>query len=354
MTWRSKTKPRRFSVKRIPDHDIAMGCRVRLARNLSGHVFPDRATERQRKVVREQIMRVIHTEEPGFLVSAVDELTDVDRLIVFEARLISKELMERESGAGFVASKDDCVSAMINEEDHLRIQGFAACLDIEAAWRLADALDTKLDGQLEYAWSPRWGYLTACPSNLGTGMRVSVMFHLIGLRMTGDLDATIRGLERMRMLVRGIYGEGSESSGNIFQVSNMDTLGMDETAIITRTKRICKELVRLEHNARARIISESPLAVEDTLTRALCLLKNALLMPSGEAMELLSAIRFGTSVGLITTVTVAQVDKLMKTVQPAHLQRTLAMPLSSEQRDEFRAVLLNAQLAKVNLRKGTR
>ncbi|MCL2104235.1 MAG: ATP--guanido phosphotransferase [Kiritimatiellaeota bacterium] len=351
MTWPSNTKPRRLSVRRIPGDDIAMGCRVRLARNLSRHVFPDRATGPQRAVVLKKIMGAAQAEMPEFTLSSLDTFSEEERLLVFEERLISKELMERESGAGIMVSKDNAVSAMINEEDHLRIQGFAACMDIETAWRRADAFDTQLDGRLEYAWSPRWGYLTACPSNLGTGMRVSVMFHLIGLRMTGDLDATIRGLERMRLLVRGIYGEGSESSGNMFQVSNMDTLGMDENAIITRTKRICEELVRQERNARARVISESPLAVEDALTRALCLLKNALLMPSGEAGELLSAIRFGASVGLITDMTVEEVDRLMMRIQPAHLQNEMAMTLSSEQRDEFRAVLLTAQLAKANLRK---
>jgi len=154
--------------------------------------------------------------------------------------------------------------------------------------------------------------------------------------------------------VRGIYGEGSESSGQIFQVSNMDTLGMDEAAILTRIQRICEALIRQERNARARILSESPMAVEDILTRALCLLKSVLLMPSGEAMELLSALRFGVSVGLVTKLTVEQVDQLMLIVQPAHLQRELKKTLSPEQRDEFRAILLNAKMAQVALRKVAR
>jgi len=243
---------------------------------------------------------------------------------------------------------------MVNEQDHVRVHGFAPRIDIESAWRKAGALDTKFDGNLQYAWTPRWGYLTACPSNLGTGMRVSVMFHLIGMRMTGDLEAAIRGLERMRLLVRGIYGEGSESSGQIFQISNMDTLGVDEAAIITRIRRICEALVRQERNARARILSESPLAVEDILTRALCLLQSVLLMPSGEAMELLSALRFGVSVGPVTKLTVEQIDQLMQIVQPAHLQRELKKTLSPEQRDEFRAILLNAKMAQVTLRKVAR
>ena len=354
MKWFSQAKPWRFSIKRISEDDIAMGCRVRLARNLSDHVFPDRATARQRTQVLKKIMQVVQKEDDAYTRFMLDDYPEEGRLLVYEARLISKELAERTSGAGLITSKDSTVSAMVNEEDHLRIQGFAPRMDIEAAWRMADALDTKFDAKLQYAWTPRWGYLTACPSNLGTGMRVSVMLHLIGLRMTGDLEAAIRGLERMRLLVRGIYGEGSESSGQIFQVSNMDTLGMDEAAILTRIRRICEALIRQERNARARILSESPMAVEDILTRALCLLKSVLLMPSGEAMELLSALRFGVSVGLVTKLTVEQVDQLMLIVQPAHLQRELKKTLSPEQRDEFRAILLNAKMAQVALRKVAR
>jgi len=354
MKWFSQSKPWRFSIKCISGDDIAMGCRVRLARNLSEHVFPDRASARQRTAVLNKIMRVVQREEDEYARFLLDDFSEEERLLVYESRLISKELAERTNGAGIIISKDTAVAAMVNEEDHLRIQGFAPRMDIASAWHKAAAFEAKLDRKLQYAWTPRWGYLTACPSNLGTGMRVSVMFHLIGLRMTGDLEAAIRGLERMRLLVRGIYGEGSESSGQIFQISNMDTLGMDEAAILLRIQRICEALVRQERNARARILSDSPVVVEDILTRALCLLQRVLLMPSGEAMELLSALRFGASVGLVTNLTIEQIDQLMLTIQPAHLQRELKQTLSPEQRDEFRAVLLNTKMNQVVLRKVAR
>jgi len=351
MGWFSKRKSGRLSVRRIPKDDIALGCRVRLARNLNAYAFPDRATALERAAVLNRVMQTVREEEPGYTSLPLEGLSEEARLLVFETRLISRELMAREDGAGLVMSGDASVSAMINEEDHLRIQGFAPHMDIASAWRKADTLDTKLEGKLRYAWTPRLGYLTACPSNLGTGMRISVMFHLIGLRMTGDLEAAIRGLERMRLLVRGSYGEGSESAGQIFQISNMDTLGLDEPAIIARTQRICEELLGQERNARARIIAESPLVVQDILTRALCLLKNVLMVSSGEAMELLSALRFGASVGLVADLTVEAVDKLMVAIQPAHLQHEMATTLSSEQRDEFRAALLNAKLANAQLRR---
>jgi len=351
MRWFSSKKASRLPVKRIPEKDIAMGCRVRLARNLREYVFPDRATPLQRTAVWDNVRQAVEKEDAHYSFLPIDELPEEMRLLAHESRLISKEFMEGESGAGLVVAKEGSVSAMVNEEDHLRIQGFAPHMDIEDAWSKVDAFDSKLDAHLQYAWTPRLGYLTACPSNLGTGMRVSVMVHLIGLRIVGDLDAAIRGLERMRLLVRGIYGEGSDPSGQIFQISNMDTLGMDEQAILTRMRRICEELIRQERNARARIISESPLIVEDILTRALRLLQCARLMPSGEAMELLSALRFGASVGLLVGLTVAEIDCLMVTVQPAHLQQKLATSLSPEQRDECRAVFLNTQLANAYLKR---
>jgi protein arginine kinase len=239
---------------------------------------------------------------------------------------------------------------MVNEEDHLRIQGFAQGMEIEKAWRKADEMDSLLDEKLTYAWTPRLGYLTACPSNLGTGMRASVMLHLMGLRLTGDLDAVIRALERMRLLVRGLYGEGSESSGHIYQVSNLETLGMDEQTILARMRRICEEVIRQECNARARMIQDSPRVVQDFFTRSLCLLQNVLMMPSGEAIELLSALRFGVSVGMVTGLTIAEIDELMLKIQPGHLMQECRALLLPDERDEFRALMLNRRLAKARIK----
>jgi protein arginine kinase len=326
-----------------------MGCRVRLARNLQFHVFPDRATPEQATDVLNTIMNAMADTHQKILLVAIKDFNEQERLNLFEAHLVSRELVTREAG-GIAISIDKAMVVMVNEEDHLRIQGFAAGMDIESAWRRADAIDTLLDEKLTYAWTPRLGYLTACPSNLGTGMRASIMLHLMGLRMTGELEAVIRGLERMRLLVRGLYGEGSESSGHIYQISNMESLGMDEQAILARMRRICEEVVRQECNARIRIINDSPRIVQDFLIRALCLLQNVLMMPSGEAIELLSAVRFGVSVGLVTGLTVQDVDELMLTVQPGHLMRESKELLPPDKRDEFRALLLNLRLAKAHVK----
>lgn len=344
-----RKRPKRLSVSRVSPEDVPMGCRVRLARNLQEHVFPDRATPGQATDALNTIMQAIAEARQKILLAAIRDFNEQERLHLFESRLISREMMSRENG-GLALSLDRSMVVMVNEEDHLRIQGFAKGMDIEGAWQKADDMDTLLDEKLTYAWTPRLGYLTACPSNLGTGMRASVMLHLMGLRMTGDLEAVIRGLERMRLLVRGIYGEGSESSGHIFQISNMETLGMDEQAILARMRRICEEVVHQECQARMRIIQDSPRVVQDFFTRSLCLLQHVLMMPSGEAIELLSALRFGVSVGLVTGLSLDEIDDLMFKVQPGHLMREYNQLLEQDQRDEFRALMLNLRLAKVKIK----
>lgn len=342
-------RAKQLKVSRILAEDVSMGCRVRLARNVQSHVFPDRATASQATEVLNKIMTVIADTHQKILLAAIKDFNEQERLNLFEDHLISKELMTRETG-GVAISLDKAMVVMVNEEDHLRIQGFAKGMDIERAWNQADAMDSLLDAKLTYAWTPRLGYLTACPSNLGTGMRASIMLHLMGLRMTGELEAVIRGLERMRLLVRGLYGEGSESAGHIYQISNMETLGMDEQTILARMTRICTEVVRQECNARARIIQNSPRIVQDFFIRSLSLLKNVLMMPSEEAIELLSALRFGVSIGLVTDLTVQDVDDLMLKIQPGHLMRECNALLLPDKRDEFRALLLNLRLAKASVK----
>jgi len=336
--------------REVPNSDIALSCRVRLARNLSGARFPDWATERDRERVFAQVRDALKAEAPEFRVEPVAVYEEQEREILYESHLISKDLLERAAGGGVAVAPDGSVCVMINEEDHLRIQGFADGLDMEAAWRAADALDTRLESHLEYAWSPRLGYLTACPSNVGTGLRASAMLHLLGLRLLGELDAVVRGLERMRLLVRGIGGEGSEAAGQIYQISNMDSLGLDERAIVGRVSRICAEVVRQEQNARVRLIQESPLILTDCLARSLSVLQNARLLATSEALEFLSAMRLGASLGLFSRIKVPEVDKLILTMQPGHLQKGSGLTLTSDERDEMRAEYLSRKVANVKLK----
>ena len=342
-----------FALKKarnVPACDIAMTCRVRLARNLEKERFPDWATERDRERVVSSVTAALQSEFPEFRVCPVSELDEKDREMLCEAHLVSKDLLAREAGGGLAYAPDSSLCVMINEEDHLRIQGFGLGLDLETAWRAADALDTCLEGHLAYAWSPQYGYLTACPSNVGTGLRASAMLHLLGLRLLGDIEAAVRGLERMRLLVRGMAGEGSEAAGQIYQISNMDSLGKDEAAIVGRVKRICAEVVRQEHNARVRLVQESPLVLLDCLARSLSVLQNARLLATSEAIEFLSALRLGASLGLVTRLKVAEVDRLILLVQPGHLQKSKGLALSPEERDEMRAEFLRRKVAHVKLK----
>lgn len=330
--------------------DIAMSCRVRLARNLEDERFPDWATERDRDRVFAKVHSALAAEKTGLTLKPVASFAEQHLNMLREAHLISKDLLERAAGGGIAYAEKSPVCVMVNEEDHLRIQGFADGLDMRSAWRQADALDTLLERHLNYAWSPRLGYLTACPSNVGTGLRAGTMLHLLGLRLLGEIEAVVRGLERMRLLVRGIGGEGSEAAGQIYQISNMDTLGVDEEAIVLRVVRISEEVVRQEYNARVRLIQESPLVLVDCLARSLCVLQNARLLSTVEALEFLSAMRLGASLGLFTRLKVQEVDKLILLMQPGHMQIGMDTALMSDERDEMRAGLLSRKLANVKLK----
>ncbi|NLG01062.1 MAG: ATP--guanido phosphotransferase [Lentisphaerae bacterium] len=329
---------------------IAMSCRVRLARNLAGERFPDWATERDRERVLGAVREALRKEAPELGMVPVAGVEARERDILCESHLISKELLERAAGGGMAVAQDGTVCVMVNEEDHLRIQGFAQGLDMQAAWRCADELDTRLERHLAYAWSPRLGYLTACPSNVGTGLRAGVMLHLLGLRLLGEIDPVVSALERMRLLVRGIGGEGSEAAGQIYQVSNMDTLGTDEAGIIRRVTRICSEVVRQEHNARVRLLQESPLVLVDCLARSLSVLQNARLLTTAEALEFLSSLRLGAAMGLCTRLKVSDVDALILMMQPGHLQKGLGAVMTSDERDEMRADFLSRKVARVKLK----
>ncbi|HNX36096.1 MAG TPA: ATP--guanido phosphotransferase [Kiritimatiellia bacterium] len=336
--------------RHVPTDDIAMSCRVRLARNLVGERFPDWATEHDRERVFAGVREALRVEAPDLRVEPVAGFEEQDRDVLCESHLISKDLLDRAAGGGVAYAVDGSVCVMINEEDHLRIQGFAGGLDMQTAWSAADALDTRLERHLNYAWTPRLGYLTACPSNVGTGLRASAMLHLLGLRLLGEVEPVVRGLERMRLLVRGIGGEGSEAAGQIYQISNMDTLGADEATVVRRVARICAEVVRQEYNARVRLIQESPLVLVDCLARSLSVLQNARLLATSEALEFLSAMRLGASLGLCTRLKVQDVDKLILLMQPGHLQKGMGTAMTSDERDEMRAEFLSRKVANVKLK----
>jgi protein arginine kinase len=245
---------------------------------------------------------------------------------------------------------DERVSAMVNEEDHLRLQVMLPGLDLDAAWQQADAIDSDLEQHTEYAFSERLGYLTACPTNLGTGMRAGVLMHLSALKLTESLDAVVNGLERLGLTVRGFSGEGSEALGNMFQVSNQVTLGESETATITHLKRLIDELIRHEQNARDRLLEERRSYLFDQMGRALGMLLYARMLSCKETIDLMAGIRLGVEMGLIHGLTMKTVDEIMILTRPGHLRKLMESETATEsERDEARARFVRERLRSASL-----
>lgn len=331
---------------------IAVSCRVRLARNLRGLKFPDWASESERQRVFDEVAPWLANEAgiDGASIVPVGTLDEATRDLLRERHLISRELSERGAGSGLVVSGDERVAVMINEEDHLRVQVIERGMDLHRAWAVAEALDARMEERFDYAFAPRLGFLTACPSNVGTGLRASVMVHLLGLRLTNDLDAALRALERLRLTVRGVGGEGSDAVGHMFQISNQETLGEKEPELIDELLETVGDLAHQEHNARLRLQRDTPEVLLDCLSRALAIIQSARIMETGEALDYLSALRLGVEMGLVRRLTIGEVDGLTLGIQPGHLQRGLGKTLEPSRRDMMRAKFMREVLANVTLR----
>ncbi len=346
MTVETSVKHRSLWLSSTDDSGVVISSRVRLARNLLDFPFPGWADDK----TRQQVLEVISPAFAGLkslpkpLMVDVGRIDEIDRLILAERHLISNELAEKNAGAGLVVAEDEGIAIMINEEDHLRLQAMAPGLDLVNVWRRIDAVDSELEERLPFAYSHTLGYLSACPSNVGTGMRASVMLHLGGLRLTGDIDGVICGLERLGFAVRGLMGEGTEASGDLFQVSNQGTLGGAEEAIIDRLLEIVDEVVRHEVNARMRVLESRREYLLDYVGRAYGVLMHARVLSSREAVDFLSAMRLGVELGLVKHLTVMRINETMLMTQPGHLQRLAGAPLASEDRDLVRAGMVRRKL----------
>ncbi len=334
-----------------PGGRVVVSSRVRLARNLNGERFPDWNDPAGRKRVFKKVaMAVLDSgslRDPGLVdLEAHDNLSLCQ---IHERRLISSDLLERGAGGGLVMDSDGEASVMINEEDHLRIQVIRRGLDLSGAWESADAIDSRIEPRLEYAFSTQLGYLTACPSNVGTGLRASVMLHLLGLRLTDDIDPVMRALDQLHLNVRGVGGEGSDAAGHMFQISNQGTLGQTEREVIDTLQRFVLEVVRQERLARLRLMRDDARIVEDCVARALALLQNARVIPADEALDYLSGLLLGVELGLLSGLTIERIEDMMLGIQPGFLQRLMGREAAPELRDVYRADWLRGQLADVCL-----
>ncbi|TAK96568.1 MAG: protein arginine kinase [Verrucomicrobia bacterium] len=341
--------PGEIARRKGPHDRIVMSSRVRLARNIRDGAFPGWAKKPERVRILETILPAVEAlpELKGAFSESMDNLSTLDRQILVERHLISREHQARSAGSGVVLNRDETLSIMINEEDHLRMQALRPGLQLRQAWTAIDELDSHLEKQLTYAFDSNLGYLTACPTNLGTGIRVSAMLHLPGLVLAEQINAIIQSVNKLGLAVRGLYGEGTEALGNVFQVSNQMTLGESEATILERMEKVLAQIIEHEENARGTLVEKKAKMVYNHIGRAYGILANAHSISSKETMNLLSLMRLGVDLSLFPDAERALVDELFLLTQPAHLQKQHSDKLSAEERDLLRADMLRERLAKV-------
>jgi protein arginine kinase len=339
------------STHRHGPHDrIVISSRVRLARNLRGSAFPGWAKKPERVKVFEAIQPAVSSliDMKDSFFEAMDNFTALDKQILVERHLISREHAAKNVGSGLVLNRDETFCVMINEEDHLRMQALRPGLQLRQAWNAIDAFDSALEKKLDFAFDGELGYLTACPTNLGTGIRVSAMLHLPGCVLDEQINPIIQSVNKLGLAVRGLYGEGTEALGNVFQVSNQMTLGETESVIVERLEKVLAQIIEHEQNARERLLEKKPKVVFNHIGRAYGILANAHSISSKETMNLLSLLKLGVDMSLFPGADRALVDELFLTTQPAHLQKQLSDKLSAEERDLLRADMLRERLKGVS------
>ena len=325
---------------------IVLSSRIRLARNISNCPFPLKAdTDTREKVLSftESAIDKSSILSQGMFVKC-SQLDDLDRNFLVERHLISLEFRNcRDSSALFIG-EGERVSIMVNEEDHLRVQVLQSGLDIRGAYQMADKFDDELAKSVEFAFDPGFGYLTSCPTNVGTGLRASVLIHLPGLALTREIENVISQISKLGLAVRGFYGEGSDVLGSLFQVSNQTTLGRSEEDIMESLERVTQQIIEYEENARNRLFKDAKDQIEDKIWRAYGILKFARVLTSEEILNLLSAIRLGVGKGTLKMVALSQINGILAFSQPAHLQKYFNKRMGPGERDRVRAELVRSKL----------
>src|SRR5690349_6633558 len=342
--------PAEASKREGPHSRIVLSSRVRLARNVKDWPFPGYAKKPDRVEALKSIRPAVETlpQMQGGYGDTMDNLTALDKQILVERHLISREHAAKNAGSGLAISKDETICVMINEEDHLRMQALKPGLQLKEAWQAIDQFDSALEKKLDYAFSKDLGYLTACPTNLGTGIRVSAMLHLPALVLTEQINKIVQAVNKLGLAVRGLYGEGTEALGNVFQVSNQMTLGESENEIVERLTKVLAQLIEHEENARGSLLEEKQKVLFNHIGRAYGILANAHSISSKETMNLLSLMRLGVDLGLFPGTEKALVDELFIITQPAHLQKRYSEKLSAEERDLLRSDMLRERLRVVS------
>lgn len=332
--------------------DIVLSTRIRLARNLNNVKFPITITEEEAKYVDDRVAGIllgINKEGLKFSYFPMEQLSSLQRQILVEKRLISPNLASRKLPASVLLTADESISIMVNEEDHIRIQCLAQNLQLVETYQKAVKIDQWLNDALTFAYDEQFGFLTSCPTNVGTGLRASVMVHLPALTMTKQMNTINHMLARLGMAVRGIYGEGSENLGNIYQISNQITLGKSEGEILEELQSVVEQIIQRERLARQQVFKRAPVALEDRLFRSLGTLHYARILTSEEAANCLSDVRLAVDLNLIEDFSIPVLNECMMLIQPGHIQQNAGVALESAERDLYRAKLVQSKLKEVTI-----
>jgi protein arginine kinase len=331
-----------------PESDIIATSRVRLARNFDKYPFPTKMNNHEAQevidIVKDAIYNCKDEEIKDLIFVDMGELGDIDKQMLVEKHLISPELAVTKRKCAAIINREESISIMINEEDHLRIQVIFQGMEIESAKRLCGKVDDILESKIEYAFNNNYGYLTCCPTNVGTGIRVSVMLHLPALVMTGYIKNILEACGKLNIVVRGMYGEHSEVAGNVFQISNQVTLGQTEEEIVSSIKNISLQIVDQERTLRNELYKQNTVKFEDRIYRSYGILSNARMLTTEESLKLISDVRLGIDLGIIKDISNKVLNDISVSIQPACLQKLLGSPIENEERDIKRAELVRTKI----------
>jgi len=327
------------------EKEIVITSRIRLARNLKNYKFPTKMTDEEANSIITNANDVINGSGLNFSLSYMKDLTELAKNVLIEKHLISPALAENKNEGAYLLSPDNKISIMINEEDHFRIQTIGSGMCLKECWDTSNKIDDILEEKLEYAFDRHLGYITSCPTNIGTGMRASVMLHLPALSITNQIDRLLYGVCQLGVAVRGVYGEGTKSMGYLYQISNQGTLGASEETLIEKITQIVMQIVEKEKNIREQLKNNNVDELEDEIYRAYGLLTNARSMSTDEAMKLISYLKLGKEIGMMESVQNKDLYELMIKIQPNNILSFANKEISVKERDVKRAELIRNELS---------
>ena len=328
------------------EEDVVVSTRIRIARNLKNYRFPQRMNIEESEKLTQEVLNSLKSlpQNNNYKFTSINHLKPLERIVFIEEHLISPGLIKKLDYSSFLLRDDENVTIMINEEDHLRIQVLFSGLNFQKGWQIINEIDDSLEESLDFAFDEEFGYLTACPTNVGTGLRVSAMVHLPSLTITGYINNLIKAMGKIGLTVRGLYGEGTEVIGNLYQISNQMTLGEEEEEIINKLENVIYQVIKKEREIRNNLLGKRKNEMEDRVFRSMGLLKFSRRMSSREAMEHLSNIRLGMEMGIINDMKFEDITKLMIQTQPGNIQKNIDKELNREERNIIRANLLREMI----------